>query len=195
MSRARPRARLRSERCTASWHPPRERVRPLPPCLGGGTTAERREGACWGPRTCVGRGVPGFGCPDLPPRPPPAARNLPGARTCGTPGRRAPGHVTSRATGRRGSWGSGPPPHPAAAAPTPPRATHPGIRGLPGRSQRKKGRRQRRPQKPQPPQSDHHPTRHLAAHAAFVRSRQFRVPGGGAWMAPPRADLPRPLVS
>lgn len=132
----------------------------------------------------------------------PEPRNRLGARTWGPAGWRL-GHVASRGLRAPRQLGAGASPLPAAAAPAPPRATHPG-RGLPGPGRRGRetgreggGGRGEHPRSPQPAPSDPGQKRHLAAHTAFVRLRHFRVSGAGPprgpprdWLAPPRGILP-----
>lgn len=146
-------------------------------------------------------GTPAF----LPSPPPPPTRgpvrpaDLPGARTWGRGRGRPrgscdePGPWGAEAVGGRGL------PSPDGRRPSSVSCYSPRGR-LPGpqrRGKRKRGRRQqRRPRGTQPPGSP--PARHhTSARAAFVRSRHFRVPGGGAGLAPPRHRFapPRGLLT
>lgn len=130
----------------------------------------------------------------------PEPRNRLGARTWGPAGWRL-GHVASRGLRAPRQLGAGASPLPAAAAPAPPRATHPG-RGLPGPGRRGRetgreggGGRGEHPRSPRPAPSDPGQKRHLAARTAFVRLRHFRVLGRGLREARPAIGLPRPVGS
>ena len=174
----------------------------LVPASPGETEAQAGKGASCDPGRASGEGLPrpGSGCPGLPLPPAPGDPLVRPPRDAHVgPRQLAPGHVTSRdlRAPRQLAVGATSPP-PAAA---PPRATHPGW-GLPGPGRRGRGTGSRReggggsepPTSPPPAPSDHGQTRHLAARAAFVRTRHFRAPGGGAaTSSAPRPVCPAPV--